>query len=171
MTLRPRVPRSKAFFPEGETPPLVFVEWESSLPIEIELVAAGGRAVPGNKPMDFITPEGMTASPVFCRVVRVNYGDLVFVSGLNGDDICKPNEQVNVIFQDLKKLVGEHRSDLRHLVKATYYVSENDVSTELNKLRPDYYDPARPPAASKAMVAGCGDGSTITIDMIAVAEE
>jgi enamine deaminase RidA (YjgF/YER057c/UK114 family) len=121
--------------------------------------------------MDFITPEGMTDSPVFCRVVRVNYGDLVFISGLNGDDIYKPNEQVNVIFQDLKKLVGKHKSDLRHLVKATYYVSENDVSTGLNKLRPDYYDPARPPAASKAMVAGCGDGSTITIDMIAVAGE
>jgi enamine deaminase RidA (YjgF/YER057c/UK114 family) len=161
----------ESFFPEGETPPLVFVEWESSLPIEIELVAAGGRAVPGNKPMDFITPEGMTASPVFCRVVRVNYGDLVFISGLNGDDIYKPNEQVDVIFQDLEKLVGKHKSDLRHLVKATYYVSENDVSTGLNKLRPDYYDPARPPAASKAMVAGCGDGSTITIDMIAVAGE
>ena len=127
--------------------------------------------MPGSKPMDFITPEGMTASPVFCRVVRVNYGDLVFVSGIDGDGAREPSEQVNALFQNLKKLVGEQKSDLRHLAKATYYVSENDVSTELNKLRPDYYDPARPPAASKAMVAGCGSGGTITIDMIAVAGE
>lgn len=159
------------FFPEGETPPLVFVEWKSSRPIEIELVASGGRSRPGSEPMEFITPAGMTASPVYCRVVRVNFGKLIFVSGLNGDDIYKPNGQVNVLFGQLKELVEAHKSDLRHLVKGTYYVSESDVSTEFNKVRPDYYDPARPPAASKAMVAGCGDGSTITIDMIAVVGE
>ena len=59
--------------------------------------------------------------------------------------------------------------DFRHLVKATYYVSDDPASRALNELRPRHYDPARPPAASKAMVAGVGaPGRAITLDMIAV---
>jgi hypothetical protein len=60
-------------------------------------------------------------------------------------------------------------SDLKHLVKATYYVSGDAVSLGLNQLRPRYYDPLRPPAASKAIVPGVGYSSrTLTMDMIAV---
>ncbi|MCA9099021.1 MAG: hypothetical protein KDA36_11565, partial [Planctomycetaceae bacterium] len=60
-------------------------------------------------------------------------------------------------------------SDLKHLVKATYYCSHDSTSGALNAVRPDYYDPARPPAASKAIVPGVGHPERrITLDMIAV---
>ena len=60
-------------------------------------------------------------------------------------------------------------SDLRHLVKATYYVADDNTSRLLNELRPEYLEDGRAPAASKAMVPGTGsDGRTITLDMIAV---
>jgi enamine deaminase RidA (YjgF/YER057c/UK114 family) len=59
--------------------------------------------------------------------------------------------------------------ELRHLVKATYYVSDDDVSRLFNELRPEYYEDGRAPAASKAMVPAVGfSGRTITLDMIAV---
>jgi enamine deaminase RidA (YjgF/YER057c/UK114 family) len=161
----------ESFFEEGKTPPLVFVEWESTLPIEIELVAFGGSAKENAEPVEFLTPEGMKASPVFCRVVRVNDGPLVFVSGINGDPASSPADQVKAIFAEMKSGLEAKSSDLRHLVKATYYVANPEVSGALNELRPDYYDPARPPAASKAMVAGGGQGSDITVDMIAVSKE
>jgi enamine deaminase RidA (YjgF/YER057c/UK114 family) len=55
-------------------------------------------------------------------------------------------------------------------VKATYYVSDADASAALNRLRPRYYDPKRPPAASKAQVAGVGvPDRTVVVDLIAVA--
>jgi enamine deaminase RidA (YjgF/YER057c/UK114 family) len=66
-------------------------------------------------------------------------------------------------------VLGQTGSDLRHLAKATYYVSDEQTSRALNELRPEYFEEGRAPAASKAMVSGTGmDGRAITMDMIAV---
>jgi enamine deaminase RidA (YjgF/YER057c/UK114 family) len=63
-------------------------------------------------------------------------------------------------------------SDWKHLVKATYYCSNNETSAKLNELRPKYYDPSRPPSASKALVNGVGRAARgLTIDMIVVPTE
>ena len=44
----------------------------------------------------------------------------------------------------------------------------DEASKALNELRPRYYDPRTPPAASKAVVKDVGlEGRTITLDMIA----
>jgi enamine deaminase RidA (YjgF/YER057c/UK114 family) len=60
-------------------------------------------------------------------------------------------------------------SDLLHLAKATYYVADDVTSRKLNEVRPEYYDPKHPPAASKAGVRGTGkQNRTVTLDMIAV---
>lgn len=157
----------ESFFPKGNVPPLVFVEWQSSLPIEIELVAGGGKVAEDAEPVEYLTPEGMTSSPVFCRVVRVNDAPLVFLSGIDGRGDT-PGGRVRDVFARVEPLLQKGGSDLRHLAKATYYVSTPEVSKALNELRPDYYDPDRPPAASKAMVAGGGGKSDLTIDLIAV---
>jgi len=76
---------------------------------------------------------------------------------------------VRDVFKELQKAVGAFQSDLKHLVKATYYVKDNQISKALNELRPEFYDPKRPPAASKATVKGAGlKGQRIMVDMIAV---
>lgn len=161
-----------SFFGDRPVPPLSLVEWESKLPIEIELVAAGGpldaagdSATPS---VEYLTPPGMQASPIYCRVARVNHAQTIYVGGLYGPQ-AGGGEQVEAIFATLKDIAKRTGSDLRHLVKATYYVANDEASRKLNELRPNYYDPQRPPAASKAMVSGIGiPGRTITIDMIAV---
>jgi len=155
------------FFRRRPLPPVVFVEWDSPLPIEIELVATGGPARPG-EPMEFITPPALRASPVFSRVARINRGPSIYVSGLYGDG-GDAAAQVTSIFTDLGRLLGKCGSDLRHLVKATYYVATPEASKALDDLRPRFYDARRPPAASKAKVAGTGrPGRDLTLDMIAV---
>ena len=54
----------------------------------------------------------------------------------------------------------------------TYYVPDQDASDMLNKMRPEFYDPERPPAASKVMVHGVARSDrTLTMDMIAVGRE
>ena len=56
-----------------------------------------------------------------------------------------------------------------HLAKATYYVSDDDGSRGIDKLRPELFDPQRPPAASKVTVHGVGQPArSFTMDMIAV---
>src|SRR5439155_25214559 len=72
------------FFGARPVPPVVFVEWDSPLPIEIELIAGGGPARSG-EPVEYITPPAMRASPVFSRVARINRGPSVYLSGLYGD--------------------------------------------------------------------------------------
>lgn len=150
-------------------PPMVFVEWTTGPPIEIELVAAGGRAEASAPVVEYLTPPALKPSPVFSRVARVNRGALTFTGGLVGPGAGDGPAQTRAILDNLGTLMARSGSDLRHLVKATYYVADDAASQALNALRPDYYDPARPPAASKAPVPGVGDGRAIALDMIAVA--
>jgi enamine deaminase RidA (YjgF/YER057c/UK114 family) len=166
------------FYAGQPVPPLVLVEWKSSrtTPIEIELVAWGGEPAADAEAMEFLTPPGMTASPIYCRVCRVNSPRAIFISGLNPvirDDSlsaeARGGAEVLEVFSSLDRILTLTGSDFQHLAKATYYVSTDAASASLNKLRPNYYNAARPPAASKAMVAGVGRaGSGLNVDMIAV---
>jgi enamine deaminase RidA (YjgF/YER057c/UK114 family) len=158
------------YFEERNVPPVSIVEWTMAAPIEIELVAAAGRKpAAGDERIEFLPLPGMTTSPVFSRVTRVNAGRLVFVSGLYGTSRRSGAAEVNEVFVRLAEVLAAAGSDLNHLAKATYYVSTDDASVKLNELRPRFYDPKRPPAASKAPVSGTGvDGATINVDMIAV---
>lgn len=158
----------KAVLGNSPLPPVVLVEWESSLPIEIELVAFGGPIEAGMPAVEFLTPPGMTASPVYSRVARTASGDTIYIGGLFGNQ-GTAKEETEQLFAQLGEILKASGSDFRHLAKATYYVATEDASNQLNALRPNYYDPQRPPAASKALVRGVGKrGRTTTLDMIAV---
>ncbi|HEV2295171.1 MAG TPA: RidA family protein [Tepidisphaeraceae bacterium] len=147
-----------------------FIEWKSNLPIEIELIAIAPPAKPDAPPIEYLTPPGMNASPLFARVVRINHGDLIYTAGLYADKPGSAEQQVLSIFEQLQRILKDAGGDMRHLAKATYYISDGDASKQLNVLRPKFYDPARPPAASKAMVPGVGmKDRSIEIDMIGVA--
>ena len=150
--------------------PQTLLEWNSPGSIEIELIAARPAAQqPANLPVEYLTPPGMNASPVFSRVASSAGPTLIFVSGLTGEPGSDAAGQVTEIFARLEALVGRAGGNLKHLVKATYFVSTDAASQSLNVLRPKYYDPARPPSASKAPVTGVGlPGRQLTVDMIAV---
>jgi enamine deaminase RidA (YjgF/YER057c/UK114 family) len=162
------------FFKEGTIPPLVNVEWLSKDPlIEIELIASSNRTLSkSNEQIDFITPAGMVHSPVYSKVSRVNFGSKVYVSGLYGNTQGGVKLELTDIFDFLDLIMKKSGSDLKHLVKATYYVSDDLHSAALNEIRPKYYDPKRPPAASKAMVKDVGlTKAGVGIDMIGVVME
>jgi len=172
------VQREIAAFYGERTPPTVLVEWQSAAntPIEIELIAWGGQG-PWGDAVEYLTPPGMTASPVFSRVARVNHARAIYVSGLYGaptstdaaSDASPGEREVTSVFTTLDRILSAAGSDMRHLVKATYYVSTDDASRRLNELRPRYYDAQRPPSASKALVSNVGkEGRGLAMDMIAV---
>ena len=162
------------FFKGGTIPPLVNVEWLSKDPvIEIELIASSNRTLSkSNEQIDIITPKGMVHSPVYSKVTRLNYGSKVYVSGLYGNTERGIKSELSDIFDFLDLIMKQSGSDLKHLLKATYYVSNDLHSAALNEIRPKYYDPKRPPAASKAMVKGVGSTKAgVGIDMIGVVIE
>ena len=163
----------KRLFPGQLTPPVVFVQWIASAPVEIEMVAhlplAAGEPA---ETVRYYTPPGVKASPTFSRVAVVETDRQVYISGLSARASGDGEAQVRDVFDQLEQILCETGSDLRHLAKATYYVSDDDASTMLNKLRPEFYDPQRPPAASKVTVHGVGQPDrTLTMDMIAVGSE
>jgi enamine deaminase RidA (YjgF/YER057c/UK114 family) len=163
----------RAFFGERSVPPLVLLEWRTKgRAVEIELVAAGrGKTaeLPSN-PIEYITPPGETANPLFTRMVRINRGKLVYTAGLHGRRERDAEPQIRDIFSELRGILQEAGSSFEHMAKATYYVAGEPTSDQLNRIRRELYPPQRLPAASKINVTGTGrPGKTITLDMIAVA--
>jgi enamine deaminase RidA (YjgF/YER057c/UK114 family) len=158
-----------------EPPPMSFVEWHSkSLPIEIELIAAvpANRVSAAKSRVEYLTPPGMTASPVFSRAARVSKGPLIYTSGIYGDPALDTPGRIRSILGEVRRLVTLGGGSMTNLVKATYYVSDDESSIELGKIRPEFYQPDSPPAASKAATTGVGrQGHQIVVDMIAAAEQ
>lgn len=158
------------FFANIPTPPSSWVEWTTPL-IEIEMVV-WKKKDKSQPAVEFITPPGMTSSPVFSRVAKVNSDRIIYTSGLYARMQTDAAGEVTDIFEQLGGVLKETGSDWKHLAKATYYCSTNDTSAKLNELRPKYYDPSRPPSASKALVNGVGRAARgLTIDMIVVPTE
>lgn len=158
------------FFEDGAIPPITHVEWTNNTPIEIELIASApeGTAPQAEGPLSYLTPPGMTESPVFCRVTVIDSDRRIYVSGLTGEDTTSAETEVRTLYAELERILGLAGSDMNHLVKATYYCATDATSAALNQVRPDFYDPKRPPAASKALVRSTGrDGKSISVDMIA----
>lgn len=161
-----------AFFKETKAPPCVFVEWQSTLPIEIEMIVAAPSMSDGPS-VEVRTPPGMTTPTVYSRLTIARHPTTIYTSGLYPvDPKAAPDAQLRSLFTDLKQCLDLGGSDWMHLVKATYYVNDDELSKQHNLVRPDYFSPRRPPAASKAVVADTGrDGQGITMDFIVVPGE
>ena len=157
------------FFEGNAIPVVSYVEWLAgdTRPIEIELIAAAPHSI-ANESVTYFTPPELKASPVFSRVARIHGERRIYISGLYSDEAGDGEKQTRMIFEQLTKILSNSGSDMRHLAKATYYVSTSEASSQLNQIRPSIYDPERPPAASKALVIGAGmSGRQLSIDMIA----
>jgi len=163
------------FFEGHAIPPCVHVEWHSDLPIEIEMIvtATANEALRQGPSLEVRTPPGMSAPAIYSRLTIARHPDTIYTSGLYPNDSSASAEwQLRSLFSNLKRLLDASGSDWMHLVKATYYVSDEELSRQHNAVRPDYFSPRRPPAASKAAVAGTGDPEHgITMDFIAVPGE
>jgi enamine deaminase RidA (YjgF/YER057c/UK114 family) len=163
------------FFGPESLPPCCLVEWKSALPIEIELIATAteqtGQA--HRRMLEVLTPPGMTTPTIYSRLMIVRHPTTIYTDGLYPSDPTASGEaQLRSLFGNLKRLLDLSGSDWTHLVKATYYVSSSELSEWHNKVRPDYFNPRLPPAASKAVVSGVGRADHgITMDFILVPGE
>ncbi len=151
-------------------PPAVYVDWTSaSRSTEIELIAAIPKKENPNGNVSYFTPTGEKPSPVFSRVSRIHGDEIIYIGGVRSLIAGTSDDEVNSVFNQLEEISGMAGSDLKHFAKATYFVSEDSVSQSLNKLRPSYFDPERPPAASKVQIKNVGSQNAgLLIDMIAV---
>jgi len=159
----------KAFFVGSPMPPVIYTGWNSKKPlVEIELIAASPAPAGNAASIEYITPTGVSPSPVYSKVCRINHGKKIYLSGLygQGNDI---QQQLQTAFDALKDMMKKCGSDMEHMAKALYYVSSNEISNSLTDIRKKYYNPQRLPAATKGLLSQTGPGgSQILIDMIGV---
>ena len=155
---------SEAFVGATAPPQVVMESRMAGDPAEIELVATAPPGPDSRTDVEHLQP----ILGRYSRVARVNGGRPIFVSGLYGRS-PDPVAQVDDMFAALQRVLQDAGSDVRHLVKATYYVSDKAADDRINAIRPTIYDPDHPPAASKLLVRGTGrDGKASAFDMIAV---
>ncbi|MSU66858.1 MAG: RidA family protein [Opitutus sp.] len=155
----------------GPVPPVVLIEWIATTPAEIELIAAAPTLT--RKQEDaaaFLSLPGMPTSPYFCRIATVAAGSpLIFISGIDGGDSGSGRDQWKRAFDQLGNVLFEVDSSFRHLVKATYFLTDPAARTAMGEIRAVYYDPTRPASASALDVPSLGRGrSKVLLDMIAV---
>jgi len=166
------LPEVQAFFPDQLTPPVVFVEWLAALPVEIEMIAQLPPSEEPAEPVEYFDPPEFRPSNTFSRVALMRAKQQIYIAGLYAREPSRGEPQAKYLFEQLEEILAETGSDMRHLVKATYYVSDNDAARWIDRTRPRLYDPTRPPAASKLTVHGVGQAQrTMTVDMIAVGSE
>ena len=161
-----------SFFAGVTAPPCSFVDWQSTLPIEIEMIvsAAGNAALAKGPAVEVRPPPGMTTPAVYSRLTIARHPTTIYTSGLYPADEKAPAEaQLRSLFTNLKQVLDLTGSDWMHLVKATYYVNNDELNKWHNTVRPDYFSPRLPPAASKANVKSLGKlGQGISMDFIVV---
>lgn len=162
----------QAFFPDQPTPPVVFVEWLAALPVEIEMIAQLPLSDEPAEPVEYYDPPEFRPSNTFSRVALMRAKQQIYMAGLYARKPSRGEPQAKYLFEQLEEVLAKTGSDMRHLVKATYYVSDNDAARWIDRTRPRIFDPERPPAASKLMVHGVGLAErTMTVDMIAIKSE
>ncbi|MEO8520450.1 MAG: RidA family protein [Acidobacteriota bacterium] len=151
-------------FTGERVPPQVVTEGRQDAPAEIELVATAPRRSGSGPGVEHVEPT----LGRYSKIARANAGQPIFISGLYGES-ADPATQVDEMFAALGRALQQAGSDIRHLVKATYYVADTAADQRINAVRPTFYDPEHPPAASKLVVRGTGRaGKGSTFDMIAV---
>lgn len=158
-------------FDGGPVPPVVMVEWQSDLFVEIELVvSATALPAPAGDRVAYAWLPWLTKSPRYCNVCQVAGGTpLIFIGAVDGGDTGDGRAQWKVAFERLGSVLFEAGGSYRSLVKATYYLGDAGARAALGDIRGVYFDPTRPPAASALNVASFGrPGRAVMLDMIAV---
>ena len=163
----------KKHFPDQMMPPVVFVEWLAEPPVEIELVAQLPLTGEPAPKVEYYDPPEARPSQLFSRVALVRTDRQIYLSSLF---VKKPTgrrlEEALAVFDQLETILAAAGSDLRHMAKGTYYVSDDGAASGMDRVRLWRYELGSAPAASKCMVHGVGKARrTMTLDMIAVGSE
>jgi enamine deaminase RidA (YjgF/YER057c/UK114 family) len=160
----------KKHFPDQMLPPVVFVEWLADPPVEIELVAQLPSTGESTPKVEHYDPSEVRPTQLFSRVALVRADRQIYISSLFvKEPTGRRLEEALAVFDQLEAILAQAGSDLRHMAKGTYYVTDAGSASGMDRVRLWRYELGTAPAASKCMVHGVGKADrTMTLDMIAV---
>jgi 2-iminobutanoate/2-iminopropanoate deaminase len=122
--------------------------------------------------MDFVASSGAPkAIGPYSQAVKAN--GFLFTSGQVALDPASGNlvegdfaAQARRVFENLKAVLREAKSDFRHVVKATVFVTDLANFQTLNTIYGEYFGDHKP-ARTTVQVAGLPKGAQLEIDLVA----
>ena len=107
----------KKFFPGQITPPVVFVEWLASVPIEIEMVAQLPSPDKTADNVEFFTPPDVRPSTIFSKVALVNTDRQIYISGQYAKVPSRGEPQAKHVFGQLQDILKKTGSDIFYILR------------------------------------------------------
>ena len=99
----------QSFFPDQLTPPVVFVEWLASMPVEIEMIAQLPSSDESTEPVEYFDPPEFRPSNTFSRVALMRAGRQIYIAGLYASKPSRGQPQADLLFAQLDEVSEEDR--------------------------------------------------------------
>jgi enamine deaminase RidA (YjgF/YER057c/UK114 family) len=124
------------------------------------------RAKPA-APLVFVNPEGLPKSPNFSQVAQVGAPKVV-LSGIQMAFHFQESD-ARLAFDRLKKALEEGGSSARDVAFTSLYPLSSSIADLVRKVRFDYFDKSRPPAATMLPFEGLPSmDAAFAIDVVAI---
>jgi enamine deaminase RidA (YjgF/YER057c/UK114 family) len=155
--------------PDYHHAPLSFVQLQRSPlrgVVECEAIAKAVRKAPA--PVQFENPPGLTASPNFSQLALVSAPRLV----LTGTQVAYgyQDSDARLAFQRLAKALDQGGSSVKDIVFASFYPLSSSIADQVRRIRFDFFDKTRPPAATMLPFEGLpAVDAGFAVDVVAVA--
>ncbi|MBM3724084.1 MAG: RidA family protein [Acidobacteria bacterium] len=118
-------------------------------------------------PLQFLNPEGLTASPNYSQVALVNAPKVI----LSGGQLAfrAQDADVRLAFDRLKKTVEGAGGSLKRVAMSSVYPLSSAVTDRVRNLRFEYYDKQNPPASTLVLFEGLPSlDASFAVDVVAV---
>lgn len=121
------------------------------------------------KPIQIATEKAPAAIGPYSQAVQ--FGNVLFTSGqiplgLDGKIVEGGiREQTHQVFRNLKEILGEVGADFQHVLKATVYLKDMGMFSEVNEIYAEYFSNHKP-ARSTVEVARLPKDVLVEIELI-----
>jgi enamine deaminase RidA (YjgF/YER057c/UK114 family) len=121
------------------------------------------------KPLHLLNPEGLSNSANYSQLALVSCPRLV----LTGTQVSFGYQDADArqAFQRLEKALDQYHSSLRQAAMVHYYPLSQSLAEQIRKVRPEFYEKSRPPAATMLTFEGLTSmDAGFAVDAVAVPE-
>lgn len=132
-----------------------------------ECEGVGRLATAPAQTVEYLNPEGLTKSPAYTQVVRVNSPQVVFTT--TQQSFALDGAAMRLAMERLRRMLDGAKSAYGQVVMANIYALSNRAAEEFRAVRFDFYDKTKPPGSTLLNFEGLtSNDATLGIDVVAI---
>ena len=117
--------------------------------------------------VEFFNPEGLTKSPAYSQVVKVNAPKVVFTTTQQSFGLDAA--AMRLMMDRLKKMLDSTNADFDQVAVAYIYSLTGPATEQFRAVRGSYYNAKSPPASTLLVFEGLpSNDATIGVDLVAI---